>query len=127
LLKAGDVVGEVEVWAGEHRAVPLAVRQPVTVLMRRASREGLKVKLEYLEPVMPPIERGQQLGRLTITAPGVPPTVVPVHAGAAVESGGLITQVKVGLQDLLSSKPAPVPAAEDLTLPEGGPAEVPSQ
>ncbi|MBL9096145.1 MAG: D-alanyl-D-alanine carboxypeptidase [Alphaproteobacteria bacterium] len=127
LLKAGDVVGEAEVWAGEHGAVPLAVRKPVTVLMRRASREGLKVKLEYLEPVMPPITRGQELGRLTISAPGVPPTVVPVHAGADVESGGLFTQVKVGLKELLSSKPEPAPATEDIPLPEGGSAEVPSQ
>lgn len=126
LLKAGDVVGEAEVWAGEHRAVPMAVRKPVTVLMRRASREGLKVKLEYLEPIMPPIARGQEVGRLTISAPGVPPTVVPVHAGADVEAGGLITQIKVGLKELLSSTPAPAPASEDLALPDGS-AEVPSQ
>lgn len=121
LLKAGDVVGEAEVWAGEVRAVPLSVRQPVTLLMRRASREGLKVVLDYSEPVMPPIARGQELGKLTITAPGVPDMVVPVHAGADVESGGIVTQVKVGLKELLSSKPEPKPAAEEVSLPLNAP------
>lgn len=118
LLKAGDVVGEAEVWAGEHRAVPLAVRQPVKMLMRRASRSGMKVRLSYLEPVVPPIQRGQELGKLTITAPGIPETTVPVHAGADVEAGGLFTQIKVGLKELLSSSPEPKPASEDITLPE---------
>lgn len=127
LLKAGEVVGEAEVWAGEVRGVPLAVRQPVKVLMRRASRDGLKVKLDYLEPVMPPVARGQELGKLTITAPGVPEMVVPVYAGAEVEAGGLMTQIKVGLKDILSSKPEPAPATEDVTLPESQPADAPTQ
>lgn len=125
LLKAGDVVGEAEVWAGEVRGVPLAVRQPVKLLMRRASRDGLKVKLDYLEPVIPPVARGQALGKLTITAPGVPDTVVPVYAGADVESGGLFTQIKVGLKEILSSKPEPAPATGDVTLPET--ADAPTQ
>jgi D-alanyl-D-alanine carboxypeptidase (penicillin-binding protein 5/6) len=128
LFKAGDVVGQAEVWAGEMRDVPLAVRQPVKVLMRRASREGLKVQLSYLEPVMPPITRGQELGKLTITAPGVPETVVPVFADADVEAGGLITQIKVGLKELLSSKPEPSPAAQQLPLPEEAPpSDAPTQ
>lgn len=127
LLKAGDVVGQAEVWAGELHDVPLAVRQPVKVLMRRASREGLKVQLSYVEPVMPPIARGQELGKLTITAPGMPETVVPVYAGAAVEAGGIFTQIKVGLKELLSSKPEPAAATKDVALPaESAPSERPA-
>jgi D-alanyl-D-alanine carboxypeptidase (penicillin-binding protein 5/6) len=128
LLKAGDVVGEAEVWAGEVRGVPLAVRQPVKLMMRRASREGLKVTLSYVEPVIPPIARGQELGKLTISAPGIPDKVVPVHAGDDVEAGGVITQIKMGLKELLSSKPEPAPTTEEVTPPEGGaPADVPTQ
>src|SRR5262249_1600867 len=29
LLKSGDTVGTAQVWAGEHRAVPLIVRRPI--------------------------------------------------------------------------------------------------
>ncbi len=107
LLKPGEVVGEAEVWAGEFHTVPLAVRQPVNVMLRRASRDGLRVTLKFEEPVMPPIARGQQLGSLTITAPGAPALSVPVYAGSAVESGGVFTQMKVGLKSLMSGKDEP--------------------
>ncbi len=128
LLKAGDVVGEAKVWAGDQQGVSLAVREPVKLIMRRASRDGLKVSLSYLEPVEAPVSRGQELGKLTITAPGVPDKIVPVFAGADVEEGGIFTQIKLGIKDLLSSKPEPVQASEDLTLPaEAQSAEAPAQ
>lgn len=128
LLKPGDVVGEAKVWAGEVGGVPLSVRQPVKLMMRRASREGLKVKVSYMEPVIAPIARGQELGRLTITAPGVPDMTVPVVAGADVEAGGLMTQIKVGIKELLSSDPESAPKTEELPLPgEPQAAEAPSQ
>jgi len=121
LLKAGDVVGEAEVFAGEAHAVPLTVKKPVNIMLRRASRDSLRVTLHYNEPLTPPIQRGQELGSLTITAPGAPDMTVPVYAGAAVDSGGVFTQMKVGLKALISGKEdvpsaAPVPAA---TPPDG--------
>ncbi len=118
LLKPGDVVGEAEVWAGEQRTVPLAVRQPVKILMRRASREGLKVVLNYNEPVMSPVQRGQELGKLTITAPGIPDVTVPVFAGAEVDSGGIFTQIKMGIKELISSGPEPQPSSQAVKLSE---------
>jgi serine-type D-Ala-D-Ala carboxypeptidase (penicillin-binding protein 5/6) len=127
LLKPGDVVGEAEVWAGDVRTVPLAVRQPVKILMRRASREGLKVTLSYNEPVMSPVERGKELGKLTISAPGLPDTVVPVFAGAAVDSGGLFTQIRVGVKELLSSGPEPQTASEVVKLSDDAPPQPASQ
>ncbi len=128
LLKAGDTVGEAEVWAGDVRGVPLVVREPVKVIMRRASRDGLKVTLNFIEPVDAPVANGQELGKLTITAPGVVDKVVPVFAGADVEEGGIFTQIKLGIKDLLSSKPEPKGASEELALPtEAQSAEVPTQ
>lgn len=76
---------------------------------------------------MPPVARGQELGKLTITAPGVPDMVVPVYAGADIEAGGLMTQIKVGLKEILSSKPDPTPASADVPLPESQPADAPTQ
>ncbi len=107
LLKPGDVVGEADVWAGDLHTVPLAVHKPVNIMLRRASREGLRVTLKYNEPVVPPIARGQELGSLTITAPGAPAMSVPVYAGSAVDSGGVLTQIKVALRSLMSGKEEP--------------------
>ena len=116
LLKPGDVVGEAQVWAGGVRSVPLSVRQPVKMLMRRASRDGLKVTVTYMEPVASPVARGQELGKLTITAPGVPEMTVPVFAGADVEEGGLMTQIKIGINELMSGAPEPASKTEELTI-----------
>lgn len=126
LLKAGEVVGEAEVWAGELRSVPLAVREPVKMLMRRASRDGLKVVLNYNEPVLSPVERGRELGKLTITAPGVPAMTVPVYAGASVDSGGIFTQIKIGVKELISGGGEPQAASEVLKLPEEAGAATPA-
>ncbi len=126
LLKAGDVVGDAEVWAGEQRTVPLSVRQPVKLMMRRASRDGLKVVLNYNEPVMSPVQRGQELGKLTISAPGIPDTIVPVFAGAEVDSGGLFTQIKVGVKELLSSGSESQPASDVVKLTDDKDASQPA-
>jgi len=112
LLKPGDVVGEATVWAGEMHSVPLTVKQPVNIMLRRASRSGLKVTLKYQEPIVPPITRGKQLGSLLITAPGAPDMTVPVYAGAEVEGGGILTYMKVGAQALVMGKAA-IQTAED--------------
>ena len=69
---------------------------------------------------------GQEVGTLTITAPGVPETTVPVFAGAEVEEGGIFTQIKTGIKDLMSSAPEPASKTEELPLPaEQQPAEAP--
>ncbi len=128
LLKAGDVVGEAEVWAGAEHSVPLAVKQPVKLLMRRASRAGLKVTLSYLEPVMSPVSKGQELGKLSISAPGVSEVIVPVIAGSAVEDGGVFTQIKLGVKGLFSGRPDSAATTAELNLPDDSePAAPPTQ
>lgn len=120
LFKPGDTVGEAAVWAGEVRGVPLTVRSPVSVMLRRASRPGLKVTLKYDEPIAAPIERGKQLGSMLITAPGAPDMTVPVYAGAAVDSGGIFTYMRVGAQALMSGgDKAPAVDESGAAQPEG--------
>jgi D-alanyl-D-alanine carboxypeptidase (penicillin-binding protein 5/6) len=121
LFKPGDVVGEATVWAGAAHSVPLTVKQPVNIMLRRASRSGLKVTLKYDEPLVPPIDNSKQLGTLLITAPGAPDMTVPVYAAAPVESGGVLTYVRVGAQALVMGK-ADMQAAEDASEQTPAPA-----
>ncbi len=123
LLKLGEPVGEVDVWAGEETKVSMVVLKPVKLLLRRAQRDGLKVLLSYEGPIIAPIKKGQVIGKLTLTAPGMIGQVSTVHAGSTVESGGLMSQVKMGLQELFTSKPEAVPVSEQLALPESRSAE----
>jgi serine-type D-Ala-D-Ala carboxypeptidase (penicillin-binding protein 5/6) len=107
LLKPGDTVGHAQIWAGEHRTVPLIVRQPISLLMRTAARDRLRVTLAFNEPVLPPISRGDEMGQLTVTAPGVAPVRIPVYAGAQVREGTLLTRLKAGIKLLLAETDEP--------------------
>ena len=120
LLKPGDVVGEAGVWAGAEETVPLTVKQPVKLLMRRASRAGMKATLSYMEPVLSPVTKGQEVGKLTITAPGLPDVVVPVVAGADVEDGGLFTRIKIGVRGMIAGRPDSNATTAELKLPGDG-------
>lgn len=102
LLKSGDTVATAQVWAGEHRAVPLIVRQPISLLMRTAARDRLRVTVAFSEPVVPPLARGSEMGTLTVRAPGVEPVTVPVCAAAAVREGSLFTRLKAGFKLLIA-------------------------
>lgn len=118
LLKPGDVVAEAQVWAGAENTVPLTVKQPVKLLMRRASRAGMKATVSYMEPLLSPVTKGQEVGKLTVTAPGMPEVVLPVIAAADVEDGGLFTRIKIGVQGLLSSRPDSAATTAELNLPD---------
>jgi hypothetical protein len=48
----------------------------------------------------------------------VPDTVVPVYAGVEVDSGGIFTQIQIGIKDLISGEPKPGPSSEVIQLPE---------
>jgi D-alanyl-D-alanine carboxypeptidase (penicillin-binding protein 5/6) len=93
LFKPGDVVGQAEVWDGAAENVSLAVRQPVTVMMRLADRKKLKVTYNYQGPVTAPIANGQELGTLSIALPGRDPITAPLYANGEVERAGLVSRI----------------------------------
>ena len=93
LMEANATVDEAAVWNGAVSKVPLVVKDPVQVMMRRAARGGLKVVVRYKGPIVAPIAKGQEVGTLNVTAPGAVPVTVPVFAGAEVDRVGPIGQI----------------------------------
>ena len=85
LFAAGDKVEDAEVWLGSDPKVPLTVGSDLVVTLPRKSRKDMKVTVDYDRPVAAPINKGQALGKLVVTAPpDVPPTEVTLVAGADV-------------------------------------------
>jgi D-alanyl-D-alanine carboxypeptidase (penicillin-binding protein 5/6) len=97
LFKAGDKVGEAEVWLGEKLKVPVVASQDVAVTLAREARRDLKVQVVTEEPVPAPVRKGDRLGKLVIAAPGVQPREVPVHAAEDVEKLGTLARIGVSL------------------------------
>jgi D-alanyl-D-alanine carboxypeptidase (penicillin-binding protein 5/6) len=106
LLKPGDIVGTAQVWQGASDTVPLTVKAPVNVTMQMDSRQGMKVTLVYNGPVQAPIEKGQQIGVLNVSAPDYPGASVPVYAADSVEREGIFGRMYLGLRTLLFGRPS---------------------
>jgi serine-type D-Ala-D-Ala carboxypeptidase (penicillin-binding protein 5/6) len=101
LLEANATVDEASVWNGAASKVPLVIKDPVQVMLRRAARTGLRVVVRYKGPIVAPIAKGQEVGTLNVTAPGAVPVTVPVYAGAAVGRVGPIGQIGNAMYYLL--------------------------
>ncbi|HEY3637660.1 MAG TPA: D-alanyl-D-alanine carboxypeptidase family protein [Rhizomicrobium sp.] len=106
LFKAGDSVGQAQVWQGEGNNVPLVVNKPLNVTMQVDSRAGMKVSLVYDGPVQAPVAKGQQIGVIKITAPDYPGAQIPVYAGADMPRTGIFGRMYLGLHTLLFGPPA---------------------
>ncbi len=84
LFEGGAVVDRADVWLGGEDTVPLVAARDVKVSLPRTSRRGLKVKVVYDGPVPAPIEKGAEIAKLMVTAPGFETLEVPLLAGADV-------------------------------------------
>lgn len=101
LFKPNDVVGQAVVWEGAKPTVPVTVKQPLGVTMQVDSRPGLKVALVYDGPVKAPVDKGQKVGELKITAPDYPGLSVPVYAAEPVSRASIFARMYTGLKALV--------------------------
>jgi D-alanyl-D-alanine carboxypeptidase (penicillin-binding protein 5/6) len=82
---------------GQSQSVALLANQDVDLTLPRAALAGLKTAIDFEQPVAAPIAKGQQLGTLTITAPGIDPKVVPLVAAENVPQLGFFARIGVKL------------------------------
>lgn len=93
LFSAGAKVDEAPVFNGKAKSVGLVVKDPVKVIMMRASRPGMKVTVHYQAPLVAPLAAGTKVGTLTVDAPGAVPLTVPVYAANGVAHVGPFGQI----------------------------------
>lgn len=93
LFSAGAKIDDAEVWLGAQSKVPVTVAKDVVVTLPRKSRKDMKVTLAYDQPVPAPIEKGQSLGKIVVTAPDMAPVEKPLVAGSGVERMGPLGRV----------------------------------
>ncbi len=105
LFKAGETVEESPVWQGQADTVPLVLPEDLTVTLPRKSRRQMTVKVVHDGPIPAPIEEGQQVATLLITAPETDAIEVPLLAGAAVERLGVFGRFAASIKHLLFGSP----------------------
>lgn len=101
LAQAGDVLTEAEVFMGASPRVGLRVPRDVTMGLHRRDRGDVTAEIVYQGPLRAPIEEGQEIGRLVITAPGGRVEELPLEAATSVERKGAIGRAITALVQLI--------------------------
>jgi len=88
VLTAKQVVGNVGVEGGVQPTVPVTAAKPLNVTMQVDSHAGMKTVVKASPGLKAPIQVGQKVGVLTVTAPEFPALTVPVYAAQGVAEVG---------------------------------------
>jgi D-alanyl-D-alanine carboxypeptidase (penicillin-binding protein 5/6) len=102
LLEAGQELERAPVWHGTSRTVPLVIPEALALTMSRDARKNLELKVRYDSPVQAPIEQGQVIGKLQVSAPGMPTRTYDLQAGESVDELGLFGKAMSALAALIS-------------------------
>jgi D-alanyl-D-alanine carboxypeptidase (penicillin-binding protein 5/6) len=94
LYRQGDVLARAEVWKGDAGEVPIGIGRDVFVTvpvdaLRALGKAGFQSALERNDPLLAPIDKGEIVGRLKISAAGNAVAAVPVIALERVGEAGL--------------------------------------
>lgn len=81
LFKAGETVDDAVVWLGEKETIPLVVEDDVKLTIGRTDRRDMQVKLVYDSPLTAPIEKGQPVAVIEVSAPEMETVRIPLVAG----------------------------------------------
>ena len=85
LFGAGETVDEADVWLGGQATVPLVMKDSLMMTLTRRQRSGMKVVLKHKSPIPAPIQAGQPIATLEISAPDMKTRNIDLVAGASVE------------------------------------------
>ena len=101
IFDAGDQIGEADVWLGKTGTVPLIVKDPLKLTLSRRDRTALKMVLRYDNPIPSPIEKGQPVATVTLSAPDLGERQIPVLAGESIEPVSGFGRIGAALEYLL--------------------------
>lgn len=85
LFKVGAPVVNAEVALGTSPTVPLVAAEEIMMTLPKGPIPDAKLTVTYTGPLVAPVAKGTQIGKLTITVPGSEPREVPLMTGADVE------------------------------------------
>ncbi|MER2519160.1 MAG: D-alanyl-D-alanine carboxypeptidase family protein [Bdellovibrionales bacterium] len=101
IAEAGQHLANANVWLGQSNNIELVAQQALSLTLPRAARTGLTATVDFIHPIHAPIVKGQQLGKLIVTAPGTDPVEVPLLAAKDVPRVGLLDRIAAKAKLLL--------------------------
>ncbi len=99
LFDAEEVIGHARVWGGERMFVPLTGNGNVSMFLpRHPPNQKLRAQILYMDPLKPPLKKGEQVATLRVTTSTDASSEVPLYAAEDVAQGGVMRR---GLDSLL--------------------------
>jgi len=105
LFKAGQPVESVDVWLGDQPTLQIVAPKDLFVTLPRRIRPQMKVTAVYDGPVPAPIRKGDEVGRLIVTAPNMEPVEMPLVAAADVNRLGFTGRIGAAFNYLVWGGP----------------------
>jgi D-alanyl-D-alanine carboxypeptidase (penicillin-binding protein 5/6) len=100
--KAGDRIGEAEVWIGAQKTVGLTTEEDVLVTVPYGAADKVAAQIRSRGPVEAPIAKGDRIAELVLNIPDMPPIVRPLVAADDVERGGYLTRLGAAASVLMA-------------------------
>ncbi len=85
LFTAGDKVEDAQVWLGNDARVPLTVGKDLVVTLSRKARKDMQVAVQYDSPIPAPVQKGESVGKIVVTAPDMTQQEIPLVVAADVD------------------------------------------
>ena len=89
LFGSGEPLKRVRIWKGEVEELPLGLADDLYVTIPRGDYDGLEARARVRSGILAPVEKGQELGLLSVEFEAEPLVEVPLVALQAVNEGGL--------------------------------------
>ncbi|WP_417453226.1 D-alanyl-D-alanine carboxypeptidase family protein [Kiloniella sp.] len=104
LFKAGETVDTADVWLGKEKTIDLVPEEDLLLTLPRNAKNKMTATVNYVGPIQTPIEKGERLGTLTITAPEIDTVEIPLVAANSVEREGGFSRIVSALNYLIFGK-----------------------
>ena len=103
ILRSGKRVAEADVWMGDMPRVGLVSAEDVDILVPVSAGDEVSAEVVYNGPLQAPIEAGQELAELVITAGDLPEVRVPLVAEDSVTAGGFTVRMRTATSVLFKN------------------------
>jgi D-alanyl-D-alanine carboxypeptidase (penicillin-binding protein 5/6) len=93
LYRADEALRQVRVWGGQHSTVKLGLTADVVMTIPKGVRDQLQAGIQIKKELHAPIEKGDELGSLTVSVPDKEDISFPLTALNGVQEAGFFARI----------------------------------
>lgn len=101
LFKKDEVITKADIWLGDAPSVPLIIPEDLKLTLSRTARDKMKVTVKMSNPVAAPVQKGQKLATLVISAPNLKTREIPLLAAEEVGQLGFVGRIGAAIKHVI--------------------------